>query len=69
MWTCSFLKEKRLRVSKKLLRENMSPVFTFLKLYLAQSQLDKIAPTWMNISLQMKTDPDADKTFGWVLEM
>ncbi|KAF5959645.1 hypothetical protein HYC85_000854 [Camellia sinensis] len=28
--------------------------------------LEKIAPTWMNISLRMKDDPETDKTFGWV---
>uniref|UniRef100_A0A0D9UZI7 Hydroxyproline O-arabinosyltransferase-like domain-containing protein n=1 Tax=Leersia perrieri TaxID=77586 RepID=A0A0D9UZI7_9ORYZ len=31
--------------------------------------LQKIAPTWMNVSLQMKEDQETDKTFGWVLEM
>ncbi|XP_006644046.3 hydroxyproline O-arabinosyltransferase RDN2-like, partial [Oryza brachyantha] len=31
--------------------------------------LEKIAPTWMNVSLQMKEDQETDKTFGWVLEM
>ncbi|XP_024021138.1 hydroxyproline O-arabinosyltransferase 3 [Morus notabilis] len=31
--------------------------------------LEKIAPTWMNVSLRMKDDPEADKVFGWVLEM
>ncbi|XP_040993088.1 hydroxyproline O-arabinosyltransferase RDN2 [Juglans microcarpa x Juglans regia] len=31
--------------------------------------LEKIAPTWMNVSLRMKDDPETDKTFGWVLEM
>ncbi|XP_065868057.1 hydroxyproline O-arabinosyltransferase RDN2-like [Euphorbia lathyris] len=31
--------------------------------------LEKIAPTWMNVSLKMKADPETDKTFGWVLEM
>ncbi|PON53309.1 Hydroxyproline O-arabinosyltransferase [Parasponia andersonii] len=31
--------------------------------------LEKIAPTWMNISLRMKDDPETDKAFGWVLEM
>ncbi|CAI9775496.1 unnamed protein product [Fraxinus pennsylvanica] len=31
--------------------------------------LQKIAPTWMNISLAMKKDPQVDKAFGWVLEM
>jgi len=34
-----------------------------------QDLLEKIAPTWMNISLKMKDDPEADKAFGWVLEM
>lgn len=34
-----------------------------------KSQLEKIAPTWMNVSLKMKEDPEADKVFGWVLEM
>ncbi|KAI6675983.1 hypothetical protein NL676_036779 [Syzygium grande] len=31
--------------------------------------LQKIAPTWMNVSLKMKQDPETDKVFGWVLEM
>ncbi|PKI59699.1 hypothetical protein CRG98_019875 [Punica granatum] len=30
--------------------------------------LKKIAPTWMNVSLAMKKDTEADKAFGWVLE-
>ncbi|KAG0483665.1 hypothetical protein HPP92_011749 [Vanilla planifolia] len=34
-----------------------------------KSQLEKIAPTWMNVSLKMKEDPETDKAFGWVLEM
>ncbi|GFZ16724.1 hypothetical protein Acr_25g0011330 [Actinidia rufa] len=34
-----------------------------------KESLKKIAPTWMNISLAMKKDPEADKKFGWVLEM
>lgn len=34
-----------------------------------QAQLEKIAPTWMNVSLKMKNDPETDKAFGWVLEM
>lgn len=34
-----------------------------------KSILEKIAPTWMNISLRMKDDPETDKAFGWVLEM
>lgn len=31
--------------------------------------LEKIAPTWVNVSLRMKNDQEADKAFGWVLEM
>ncbi|KAJ7545137.1 hypothetical protein O6H91_09G108900 [Diphasiastrum complanatum] len=34
-----------------------------------KSDLKKIAPTWKNVSMQMKDDPEADKVFGWVLEM
>ncbi|KAL8545076.1 hypothetical protein ACS0TY_005321 [Phlomoides rotata] len=34
-----------------------------------KSMLEKIAPTWMNVSLRMKDDPETDKAFGWVLEM
>ncbi|KAK1275124.1 hypothetical protein QJS04_geneDACA003760 [Acorus gramineus] len=34
-----------------------------------KDNLKKIAPTWMNVSLAMKKDPEADKAFGWVLEM
>lgn len=34
-----------------------------------KSQLEKIAPTWMNVSIRMKNDPETDKAFGWVLEM
>ncbi|GMN45488.1 hypothetical protein TIFTF001_014674 [Ficus carica] len=34
-----------------------------------RESLKKIAPTWMNISLAMKKDPETDKAFGWVLEM
>jgi len=34
-----------------------------------QELLEKIAPTWMNVSLKMKNDKETDKAFGWVLEM
>lgn len=34
-----------------------------------QSILEEVSPTWMNVSLRMKDDPEADKAFGWVLEM
>ncbi|CAI9106174.1 OLC1v1005255C2 [Oldenlandia corymbosa var. corymbosa] len=31
--------------------------------------LEKIAPTWVNVSVRMKNDNETDITFGWVLEM
>ncbi|XP_076949149.1 hydroxyproline O-arabinosyltransferase RDN2-like [Bidens hawaiensis] len=31
--------------------------------------LEKIAPTWLNVSLRTKNDPETDTSFGWVLEM
>jgi len=34
-----------------------------------QSLLEEISPTWVNVSLRMKDDPETDKAFGWVLEM
>ncbi|ESW13492.1 hypothetical protein PHAVU_008G201100 [Phaseolus vulgaris] len=34
-----------------------------------KSLMEEIAPTWVNVSLIMKDDPDTDKAFGWVLEM
>jgi len=34
-----------------------------------QEFLKKIAPTWMNVSLAMKKDPETDEAFGLVLEM
>lgn len=37
--------------------------------YFFQDVIAKIAPTWMNVSLKMKEDPETDKAFGWVLEM
>lgn len=34
-----------------------------------QDLLERVATTWMNVSLRMKHDEETDKTFGWVLEM
>ena len=31
--------------------------------------LRKLTPEWLSLSFQLKRDPLADKTFGWVLEM
>ncbi|KAK9154656.1 hypothetical protein Sjap_002136 [Stephania japonica] len=34
-----------------------------------KSVLNEVAPTWMNVSMRMKEDPETDREFGWVLEM
>ncbi|KMZ58109.1 hypothetical protein ZOSMA_7G01400 [Zostera marina] len=34
-----------------------------------KSVLKKIAPTWMDVSIKMKNDPETVKIFGWILEM
>ncbi|XP_021772172.1 hydroxyproline O-arabinosyltransferase 3-like [Chenopodium quinoa] len=36
---------------------------------ITKSLLKEIAPTWLNVSLQIKYNPEADRTFGWVQEM
>ncbi|KVH90270.1 hypothetical protein Ccrd_007739, partial [Cynara cardunculus var. scolymus] len=55
-----------------LSRDGLGAAFPFFyiepKKYESES-LKKIAPTWMNVSLAMKKDHEADKAFGWVLEM
>ncbi|MCO5595772.1 hypothetical protein L7F22_049820 [Adiantum nelumboides] len=61
-------------VIRKYFPEHMGPISNVDPIgnspaIIKKSQLEKIAPTWMNISLQMKGDPEADKAFGWVLEM
>ncbi|KAK8516939.1 hypothetical protein V6N12_032139 [Hibiscus sabdariffa] len=64
--------------NKKLLRkffpEEMGPVTNIdpignSPVIIKKDLLEKIAPTWMNVSLKMKNDPETDKAFGWVLEM
>ena len=40
-----------------------SPVF------LHKDDLRKIAPIWHDVTLKIKQDPEADKEWGWVLEM
>mmetsp|Transcript_19465 Transcript_19465/g.23299 ORF Transcript_19465/g.23299 Transcript_19465/m.23299 type:complete len:528 (-) Transcript_19465:155-1738(-) len=34
-----------------------------------KNDLKKVAPTWADLAVKMKTDPEADKAWGWVLEM
>ena len=36
---------------------------------LRADDLARIAPVWMNVSIALKNDPEADKAWGWVLEM
>jgi len=36
---------------------------------IAKEQLEKITPLWLKLSLELKRDPQADRRFGWVLEM
>ena len=36
---------------------------------LSKADLGRIAKPWAEVVVQMKTDPEADKAWGWVLEM
>ncbi|KAL2941992.1 Hydroxyproline O-arabinosyltransferase 3 [Bienertia sinuspersici] len=36
---------------------------------ITKSLLKEIAPTWLNVSLKIKYDSEADQTFGWVQEI
>ncbi|KAJ4792574.1 Hyp O-arabinosyltransferase-like protein [Rhynchospora pubera] len=61
-------------VLRKFFPEDRGPINTIdpignSPVIIEKKSLGKIAPTWMNISLAMKKDTDADKSFGWVLEM
>jgi len=38
-------------------------------LILAKADMAKIVPTWLNVSVVLKNNPESDKTFGWVQEM
>ena len=38
-------------------------------LIIEKASLRRLAPLWLNLSLRLKVDPDADRRFGWVLEM
>ncbi|MCO5605085.1 hypothetical protein L7F22_059263 [Adiantum nelumboides] len=65
---------KHKKVVRKFFPQHMGPVSLIDRIgnsptIIKRSQLEKIAPTWMNISLHMKNDREADETFGWVLEM
>ena len=38
-------------------------------LIISKTQLATITPLWLKLSLLLKRDAEADKRFGWVLEM
>ncbi|KAM7502420.1 hypothetical protein LguiB_001324 [Lonicera macranthoides] len=62
------------KIMRKYYPEEMGPVTNIdpignSPVIIKKSILEKIAPTWMNMSLKMKDDPETDKAFGWVLEM
>ncbi|XP_022996624.1 hydroxyproline O-arabinosyltransferase 1-like isoform X2 [Cucurbita maxima] len=59
---------------RKFFPENKGPITNIdpignSPVIVQRESLKKIAPTWMNISLAMKKDPETDNAFGWVLEM
>ncbi|MBA0694917.1 hypothetical protein Goari_005179 [Gossypium aridum] len=62
------------KLLRKFFPEEMGPVTNIdpignSPVIIKKELLEKISPTWMNVSLKMKDDPETDKTFGWVLEM
>ncbi|CAN6449971.1 unnamed protein product [Victoria cruziana] len=59
---------------RKFFPENEGPITNIdpignSPVIIEKASLKEIAPTWMNVSLAMKKDPETDKAFGWVLEM
>ncbi|KAM7262525.1 hypothetical protein ACFE04_000208 [Oxalis oulophora] len=66
--------DKNEKIIRKFYPEELGPVTNVdpignSPVIIEKNVLEKIAPTWMNISLKMKDDPETDKAFGWVLEM
>ncbi|KAK9128985.1 hypothetical protein Syun_017782 [Stephania yunnanensis] len=62
------------KLIRKFYPENRGPVTDVdpignSPVIIKKSMLAEIAPTWMNVSMRMKEDPETDSTFGWVLEM
>jgi hypothetical protein len=37
--------------------------------FISKTDLALLAPVWVNFTVRMKTDPECDKAWGWVLEM
>ncbi|CAA0841417.1 Unknown protein [Striga hermonthica] len=66
--------DKRANIIRKFYPEEMGPLTNIdpignSPVIIRKDLLKIIAPTWMNISVRMKSDPETDKAFGWVLEM
>ncbi|XP_047075425.1 hydroxyproline O-arabinosyltransferase 1-like [Lolium rigidum] len=66
--------QKYEKMLRKFFPENKGPITNIdpignSPVIIEKESLSRIAPTWMNMSLAMKKDPEADKAFGWVLEM
>ncbi|OEL19062.1 hypothetical protein BAE44_0019918 [Dichanthelium oligosanthes] len=66
--------EKNEKVLRKFFPEDKGPITQIdpignSPVIIEKESLARIAPTWMNVSIAMKKDPETDKTFGWVLEM
>ncbi|KAI3472316.1 hypothetical protein Pfo_031109 [Paulownia fortunei] len=65
---------ENVKIIRKFFPEEMGPVTSIdpignSPVIIKKDLLEKIAPTWMNVSLKMKNDLETDNTFGWVLEM
>ena len=48
--------------------EAMDPVGSS-PVFLHKDDLRRVAPVWRDVTLRIKSDPEADKEWGWVLEM
>eukprot|EP00850_Spirogloea_muscicola_P000096 SM000001S04498 [mRNA] locus=s1:490734:494099:- [translate_table: standard] len=62
------------KIVRKFYPEELGPVTNIdpignSPVIIKKKDLETIAPTWHNMSLAMKSDPEADEVFGWVLEM
>lgn len=48
--------------------ERMDPIGNS-PVFIRKTDLKAIAPTWANVTLQVKNNPESDKAWGWVQEM
>eukprot|EP00270_Netrium_digitus_P010068 TRINITY_DN3092_c0_g1_i1.p1 TRINITY_DN3092_c0_g1~~TRINITY_DN3092_c0_g1_i1.p1 ORF type:complete len:413 (+),score=86.17 TRINITY_DN3092_c0_g1_i1:123-1361(+) len=61
-------------IVRRWYKENMGPITSVdpvgnSPVIIKKADLLQLAPLWKNISLELKADPEADKEWGWVLEM